>query len=171
MAKKKEKSQPPEIPKSTEEEALETVKQEDFKDVVGDLLAQAESTAGPLENRAEKVFGPMAPEDADMAISLQHEGITPAFLARKLRIILESYEPKWNQGSKSWDYFIPAELWRRCIEMAMKVRGDYAPEKRIDINIDASLEDLLRVSKGVTPEEAKAKIIEYIDVEVIQGKE
>ena len=171
MAKKKEKSQPPEILKSTEEEDLETVPQEEYKDMIGTLLGEAESTAGPLLNRDEKVFGPMAPEDADMAISLQHEGITPAFLARKLRILLVAYEPKWNNSSKSWGYFIPAELWRRCIEMAMKVRGDYAPEKRIDINIDASLEDLLRVSKGVTPEEAKAKIIEYIDVEVIQGKE
>lgn len=170
MAKKKEKSRPPEILKSTEEEELETVPQGDFKDMVGNLLAEAESTPGPLESHEDK-FGPLAPEESDMAIALQHEGINPAFLARKLKIILSSYEPKWNQGKRCWDYFVPAELWRRCIEMTMKVRGDYAPEKRIDINIDASLEDLLRVSKGVTPEEAKAKIIEYIDVEVIKGKE
>lgn len=168
MAKKKEKSQPPEIPKSTEEEI--TVPQEVFKDVVGSLLAEAESTPGPLEDRVDK-FGSLAPEDSDMAIALQHEGITPAFLARKLRIILETYEPKWNQKERRWDYFVPLELWRRCIEMSMKVRGDYAPEKRINLEIDGSLEELLRLSKGISPEEAKVKIIEYIDVEVITGKE
>jgi hypothetical protein len=167
MAKKKEKSQPPETPKSTEEEV--TVPSELFDEMVGGLRAEAESTAGPLEDHPDK-FGALAPADSDMAIALQHEGINPAFLARKLKIILSAYEPKWNQGKRRWDYFIPSELWRRCIEMSMKVRGDYAPEKRIDINIDGSLEDLLRVSKGVTPEEAKAKIIEYIDVEVIKGK-
>lgn len=165
MAKKKEKSQPPETPKSTEEEVV--VPKKEFDDVMGMLTADAESTAGPLESHEDK-FGPLAPEDSDMAIALKHEGINPAFLARKLKIILSVYEPKWNQKLRKWDYFVPAELWRRCIEMSMKVRGDYAPEKRIDINIDASLEDLLRVSKGVTPEEAKAKIIEYIDVEVIK---
>ena len=168
MAKKKEKSQPQETPKSTEEEV--TVPQEIFKDVVGGLLAEAESTPGPLEDHIDK-FGALAPEDSDMAIALQHEGITPAYLARKLRIILEAYEPKWNQRNRRWDYFIPSELWRRCIEMSMKVRGDYAPEKRINIEIDGSLEELLRVSKGVSPEEARAKIIEYIDVEVIKDKE
>lgn len=168
MAKKKEKSQPPETPKSTEEEI--PVPKELFKDMMGILRADAESTPGPLESRPDK-FGPLAPEDSDMSVSFQHEGITPAFLARKLRVILESYEPRWNHKTKKWDYFIPAELWRRCIEMSMKVRGDYAPEKRIDINIDGSLEDLLRVSKGVSPEEAREKIIEYIDVEVIKGKE
>lgn len=169
MAKKKEKSQPQEIPKSTEEEMLE-VPAEDFNTLRQALYHDAESSDGALFDSEEK-FGPLAPEDADMAISLQHEGITPSFLARKLRILLEAYEPKWNQGSRKWDYFIPSELWRRCIEMSMKVRGDYAPEKRIDINIDGSLEELLRVSRGVSPEEAKAKIIEYIDVEVIKDKE
>lgn len=167
MAKKKEKSQPQETPKSTEEEVV--VPQELFQGVMDILVSDAEAAPGPLDSHVDN-FGPLAPEDSDMAVALQHEGITPAFLARKLKIVLETYEPRWNQKERKWDYFVPAELWRRSIEMSMKVRGDYAPEKRIDINIDASLEDLLRVSKGVTPEEAKAKIIEYIDVEVIKGK-
>ena len=101
-----------------------------------------------------------------MAVSLDHEGLSPPKLARKLSILLESTEPKWNHQTKKWDFFVNAELWRRCVEMIMKIRGDYAPEKRINLRIDVGLEELLKSSVKLSPEEAKAKIKDYIDVEV-----
>jgi len=165
---KEEQSQSQETPKSTED--LEPVPHHKFDEVMDGLNAVAQTTEGPLESHPDK-FGPLAPADADMGIALQHEGLSPAVLARKLRILLESSEPKWNHKTKGWDYFIPSELWRRCIEMIMKVRGDYAPEKRINIEIDGTLEELLMASKGMTPEEAREKIVDYIDVEVIKEKE
>lgn len=157
------------------EEETEQISEEHLESVKGSLLAMAETTEGETDSLEERLtnpkvlesFGPLASPDADMGVALQHEGISPALLARKLKILLESVEPKWNLKLKKWDYFIPSELWRRCIEMIMKVRGDFAPEKRININTDVTLEELLLSSKGMTPEEAKAKIVDYIDVEVI----
>jgi len=167
-------SQLPETPESTEE-SEERVSKEKLDGVVAELESRSQTTEGELDELEEKLtkldpeaFGPLAPSDSDMGVALQFEGITPSLLARKLKILLESVEPKWNPRYKKWDYFIPSELWRRCIEMIMKVRGDYAPEKRVNIHTDANLEEILLSSKGMTPEEARKKIIDYIDVEVIE---
>lgn len=156
-------------PQSTEEDAvlIKKVSADKFEEMMDGLKGVSQAEVGPTSRE----YGELAPADSDMARALDHEGLSPPLIARKLRILLEASTPKWNKEEDCWDYFIDSELWRRVIEMVMKLRGDYAPEKRINLNIDASLEDLLRVSKGVTPEEAKAKIIEYIDVEVIKGKE
>ena len=194
-----EKSQNPEIPKSTEqwgklpgdatleevfsalgmEEETETISEEKMGEVRSSLQAAAEVSEGSLGSTLEKQLteikpeelGPLAPADSDMTAALQHEGIGTPLLARKLKILLGSLEPKWNLKEKRWDYFIPSELWRRCMEMIMKVRGDFAPEKRINLEMDATLEELLLASKGMTPEEAKAKIVDYIDVKVIKDRE
>lgn len=161
MTKKDDESPKPEILLSTEDD-VEPVSEDKFKEVLGDLLAEAQRAPGPLSDS----FGPLAPTDSSMAVALDHEGLAPPTLARKLRILLDSTEPKWNHKLKKWDYFVNAELWRRCIEMIMKIRGDFAPEKRINVNIDVGLEELLRGSVDLSPEEAQEKIKDYIDVEV-----
>ena len=38
--------------------------------------------------------------------------------------------------------------------------------KRINLKVDVGLEELLKLSASMTPEEAKEKIKDYIDVEV-----
>jgi hypothetical protein len=161
MAKKKDKNPNQEIQLSTDDE-VEQVSEEKFKETLAELEESAQILQGPV---AES-HGPLAPAGSDMAVALDHEGLGPPKLARKLRILLDSAEPKWNHKLKKWDYFVNAELWRRCIEMIMKVRGDYAPEKRINLKVDVGLEELLKLSAGMTPEEAKEKIKDYIDVEV-----
>jgi len=163
MTKKKDLSPKPEILLSTEDD-VEVVSSEKFEEALGDLEERAQTAPGPLESRA--TLGPMAAEDSSMAVALDHEGLAPPVLARKLRILLESTEPKWNHQTKVWDYFVNAELWRRIIELIMKIRGDFAPEKRINVNVDVGLEDLLKRSAGLSPEEAQEKIKDYIDVEV-----
>ena len=161
MTKKKDKTPSPEIQLSTEDD-VEPVSEEKFKEVLGELLESAQREPGPIADS----HGPLAPSGSDMAVALDHEGLSPPALARKLRILLDSVEPKWNHKLKKWDYFVNAELWRRCIEMIMKVRGDYAPEKRINLKVDIGLEELLKLSATMTPEQAKEKIKDYIDVEV-----
>lgn len=162
MTKKKE-----ETPAKTEnlqstEEELEPISEEKFKSVLGELLEEAQRSPGPLSDS----HGALAPSGSTMSVALDHEGLGPPALARKLRILLDSTEPKWNHKLKKWDYFVNAELWRRCIEMIMKVRGDYAPEKRLNVNIDVGLEELMKASTSLTPEEAQEKIKSYIDIEV-----
>lgn len=159
--KKDEKN--PKILLSTEDD-VEPVSSEKFEEVLDALTEKAQNAPGALESRKE--LGPMAPVGSDMATSLDHEGLSPPALARKLKILLESTEPKWNHQTKEWDFFVDAELWRRCVEMILKLRGDFAPEKRINVNIDMDLEELLKGSASMSPEEAKEKIKEYIDVEV-----
>lgn len=161
MTKKKDKTPNQEIHLSTEEE-VEPVSEDKFREVLAELEESAQIELGPVADS----HGPLAPSGSDMAVALDHEGLAPPVIARKLRILLDSVEPKWNHKLKKWDYFVNAELWRRCIEMIMKVRGDYAPEKRINLKVDIGLEELLKLSASMTPEEAKEKIKDYIDVEV-----
>lgn len=153
----------PKILLSTEDD-VEQVSSEKFEETLNELVEKAQNAPGPLDSRS--TLGPLAPEGSDMAVSLDHEGLSPPKLARKLSILLESTEPKWNHQTKEWDFFVNAELWRRCVEMIMKIRGDYAPEKRINLNVDVGLEELLKGSVNLSPEEAKEKIKDYIDVEV-----
>ncbi len=161
-----------ETPASTEN--LERVSESYLEEIKNSLEDTACATPGPLEEcdtpgpleERIKNFGPLAPADASFAVALEHEGLGPALLARKLKILLESYKPTWNQKEKKWEYFVDGELWRRCVEMIMKARGDYAPELRVNINIDAEFQDLLRVSGHLSPEEAQEKLLEYIDVKV-----
>lgn len=153
----------PKILPSTEDD-VEVVSSEKFEETLNELTEKAQNAPGALDSRPD--LGPLAPEGSDMAVALDHEGLSPPKLARKLSILLESTEPKWNHRSKKWDFFVNAELWRRCVEMIMKIRGDYAPEKRINVNIDIGLEELLKGSGNMSPEEAQAKIKNYIDVEV-----
>lgn len=162
---KENQSQNQETPQSTED-LLEKVAGDDYKVMMENLLDVSYTDGSPLDRSPEK-FGPLAPPGADMAVALEHEGLGPALIARKLRILLECSTPKWNKEKDAWDYFIDSELWRRCIEMIMKVRGDYAPEKRLRINVDVGLEELLKASAGLTTEEANKKILDYIDVEVV----
>lgn len=163
MTKKDDKSPKPEILLSTEDD-VEKVSSEKFEEALDDLIERAQNAPGPLES--SESLGPLAPEGSDMSVALDYEGLSPPTIARKLHILLESTEPKWNHQTKKWDYFVNAELWRRCIEMIMKVRGDYAPEKRINLKVDVGLEELLKLSASMTPEEAQEKIKDYIDVEV-----
>lgn len=159
--KKDEKK--PKILLSTEDE-VEPVSSEKFEEVLGELTEKAQNAPGALESRED--LGPIAPLGSNMSTALDHEGLSPPALARKLKILLESTEPKWNHQTKRWDFFVNAELWRRCVEMILKLRGDFAPEKRINVNIDIGLEELLKGSASMSPEEAKEKIKEYIDLEV-----
>ena len=161
---KEDQSQNQETPQSTED-LLEKVSGDAYKGMMEGLLDASHAEHSPVISSPEK-FGPLAPPGADIAVALEHEGLSPALLARKLRILLECSTPKWNKDKDKWDYFIDSELWRRCIEMIMKVRGDFAPEKRININVDSTLEDLLRASAKWSPEEAGKRIRDYIDVEV-----
>lgn len=161
MTKKNDEN--PKILLSTEDD-VEQVSSEKFEETLNELVEKAQNAPGPLDSRS--TLGPLAPEGSDMAVSLDHEGLSPPKLARKLSILLESTEPKWNHQTKVWDFFVNAELWRRCVEMIMKIRGDYAPEKRINLNVDVGLEELLKGSVNLSPEEAKEKIKDYIDVEV-----
>lgn len=159
-----------ESPQSTEEtgpaltkevDRIRKVSAEKYDEMMDGLKGASQAEAGPTSRE----YGPLAPADSDMAVALDHEGLSPPLLARKLKILLESVTPKWNKENDCWDYFIDSELWRRVIEMVMKLRGDYAPEKRINVNIDMGLEELLKSSVGITPEEAEKKVKEYIDVE------
>ena len=167
---KEEESQDQENPQSTEEEGtalnkevvrLKKISADNYEEMMDGLKGASQAEEGPVSRE----YGPLAPADSDMAIALDHEGLSPPLLARKLKILLESVTPKWNKDGDCWDYFIDSELWRRVIEMVMKLRGDYAPEKRINVNIDMGLEELLKGSVGMTPEEAEKKIKDYIDVE------
>ena len=152
-----------ETPESTED--LERITKDHFEETLENLEDTACSTPGPLEEKI-KEFGPLAPADSSLAVALEHEGLGPPVLARKLKILLSSYKPTWNKKQNKWEYFIDGELWRRCVEMIMKARGDYAPELRVNINIDAEFEDLLRTSGYLSPEEAQEKLLDYIDVKV-----
>lgn len=161
MTEEKKESQ---SPQSTEEEGAVLIRQvsaEKYEEMMDGLKGASQSEVGPTSRE----YGELAPADSDMAIALDFEGLSPPLIARKLRILLEASTPKWNKDGDCWDYFIDSELWRRVIEMVLKLRGDYAPEKRINVNIDMGLEELLKSSVGITPEEAEKKVKEYIDVE------
>ena len=164
MTKKDDETPTPEILLSTEDE-VSSVSKEKFEEIFEELTQSAEASPGPLDNSKEK-YGPLAAEGVSITAALDHEGLAPPRLARKLSILLDSYEPRWNHKTKSWDYFVNSELWRRCIEMIMKIRGDFAPERRVNVNIDVGLEELLKGSVSLSPEEAQEKIKEYIDLEV-----